>query len=67
MVDLKIPKGQNRKQSIMQGCVPEIHSGIDPPVRNPTQSFVKELQLKSDKPGKVSTASPIICMTECTT
>jgi hypothetical protein len=27
--------------------VPLIHDGIDPPVRNPIQSFVKELQLKS--------------------
>ena len=26
---------------------PLIHDGIDPPVRNPMQSFVKELQLKS--------------------
>ena len=26
---------------------PLIHAGIDPPVRNPMQSFVKELQLKS--------------------
>ena len=25
---------------------PLIHDGIDPPVRNPMQSFVKELQLK---------------------
>lgn len=26
---------------------PLIKLGIDPPVRNPTQSFVKELQFKS--------------------
>ena len=25
---------------------PSIHARIDPPVRNPMQSFVKELQLK---------------------
>lgn len=29
--------------------VPLIHGGIDPPVRNPMQSFVKELQLKSTR------------------
>jgi hypothetical protein len=28
---------------------PLIHDGIDPPVRNPMQSFVKELQLKSTR------------------
>jgi hypothetical protein len=27
---------------------PLIHEGIDPPVRNPMQSFVKGLQLKSN-------------------
>jgi hypothetical protein len=26
-----------------------IHEGIDPPVRKPIQSFVKELQLKSTR------------------
>lgn len=30
-----------------QWSIPLIQSGIDPPVRNPTQSFVNELQLKS--------------------
>ena len=29
--------------------VPLIHAGIDPPVRNPMQSFVNELQLKSGR------------------
>lgn len=28
---------------------PLTHDGIDPPVRNPMQSFVKELQLKSSE------------------
>ena len=29
--------------------LPLIHAGIDPPVRNPMQSFVNELQLKSGR------------------
>ena len=33
---------------------PLIHEGIDPPVRNPMQSFVKELQLKSTRGLKTS-------------
>jgi hypothetical protein len=35
-------KGQERN-------APLIHDGIDPPVKNPMQSFVKELQLKSTR------------------
>ena len=57
------PRGVERKSAGRSNCVkirlvkeagkkvkttaPLIHAGIDPPVRNPTQSFVKELQLKS--------------------
>jgi len=37
------PKGVERKSAGRS----LIHGGMDPPVRNPMQSFVKELQLKS--------------------
>jgi hypothetical protein len=56
------PRGVERKSEGRSNCVkylfsdgrpnrrvdaPLIHDGIDPPVRKPMQSFVKELQLKS--------------------
>ena len=59
------PRGVERKSAGRSNCVnvclvketgkkvktnaPLIHAGIDPPVRNPMQSFVKELQLKSTR------------------
>ena len=59
------PRGVERKSAGRSDCVnvclvkgtekngntnaPLIHAGIDPPVKNPMQSFVKELQLKSTR------------------
>ena len=39
--------GMGEAQGQGKRNAPLIHDGIDPPVRNPMQSFVKELQLKS--------------------
>ena len=59
-----VPKGVERKsegrsnhvkyrlrdgKEVQKRNAPLIHDGIDPPVKNPMQSFVKELQLKSTR------------------
>ena len=41
--------------------VPLIHEGIEFPVRKPTQSFVKELQLKSKKCREATSSYIAIC------
>ena len=59
------PRGVERNSAARSDCVnicsvketgnngktnaPLIHAGIDPPVRNPMKSFVKEVQLKSTR------------------
>jgi hypothetical protein len=39
---------------------PLIHDGIDPPVKKPTQSLVKELQLKSTCPDTIRDTSVLM-------
>ena len=52
--------GKNSKRN-----APLIHARIDPPVRNPTQSFVKELQLKSAGDKYDERAAAIHLHAEC--